>query len=151
MKRINIFTIIQVKEKGALYELDSKFINSPEDANHAIRTVLRLQEKAVEQFWVITLTTKNEIAGLHPISVGSLNASLVHPREVFKPAYLNNAASIMLTHNHPSGDPTPSREDITITKRLCEAGELLGIQVLDHIIVGEERFESLRAKGLISR
>ena len=83
------------------------------------------------------------------VSVGSLNQSIVHPREVFKTALLSNAAAVLLIHQHPTGDPSPSGEDIAITKRLKEAGELLGLKVLDHIIVGEGEYLSFVEKGLI--
>jgi len=83
------------------------------------------------------------------VSIGHLNASLVHPRELFKDVIKKSSAAVILVHNHPSGDPTPSDEDITVTKRLCEAGELLGIRVLDHIIVAGKRYLSFREQGLI--
>jgi DNA repair protein RadC len=92
-----------------------------------------------ETFVVVPLDGKNKPLGFHVVSVGTLTASLVHPREVFKIALLENAAAIVLAHNHPSGDPTPSTEDITITSRLVQAGELLGVRILDHVIVGEGR------------
>lgn len=81
------------------------------------------------------------------VSRGSLNASIVHPREVFRPAILGSAASVILVHNHPSGDPEPSEEDLSITRRLAQVGELLGIPVLDHVVVGKRGFVSLRARG----
>ena len=90
-----------------------------------------------ETFVVVPLDGKNKPLGFHVVSVGTLTASLVHPREVFKIALLENAAAIVLAHNHPSGDPTPSAEDISITARLVQAGDLLGVRVLDHVITGE--------------
>ena len=92
-----------------------------------------------EHFVMIALDTKNKIIGFHVVSIGTLNETLTHPREIFKAAFLMNAARIILAHNHPSGDPTPSDLDIAITKRLCTAGRLLDVPVLDHIIVGEHR------------
>ena len=89
-------------------------------------------------------STKNHVIAVTTVSVGSLNASKVHPRELFQSAMLGNAASLVLAHNHPSGDPTPSPEDIELTKRLVEAGKLLDIAVLDHVIVGENMFVSLK-------
>lgn len=89
-----------------------------------------------EEFHIVTLDTKNQVIDTHQITVGTLDASLVHPREVFRPAIKDAASSILLTHNHPSGDPTPSREDIAVTRRLTEAGKLIGIDVLDHIVLG---------------
>jgi DNA repair protein RadC len=91
-----------------------------------------------EQFWVLLLNGKNRAIGLNLVSVGALTAALVHPREVMKPAILSNAAAIVLVHNHPSGDPAPSAEDLALTQRLWAAGELLGIRVLDHVVVGDE-------------
>jgi DNA repair protein RadC len=147
-KRINVFSVKLVKEKGGLYNLDSKKINSPESAVEIVNEVLDLKHKPNEHFVVFTLTTKNEVAGVHTIHIGSLNASIVHPREVFQQAILNNAASIICFHNHPSSDVTPSKEDIEVTKRLKEAGKVLGIELLDHIIVGNG-FTSLKEKGYI--
>ncbi len=91
-----------------------------------------------EHFVVLLLDRKNKIIGINTVSIGSLTASVVHPRECFKPAILANAAAIVCGHNHPSGDPAPSKEDRALTTRLTEAGKLLGIQVLDHIIVGDD-------------
>jgi len=147
MKRINFYTIKQVKEKGGLYALESDIISSPFDAGNVIKIVLDLNSEAVEKFGIITLTTKNKVAGIHIISIGSLNTTIVHPREVFKAAILNNAASIILFHNHPSGDPTPSAEDIKVTKRLTDAGKIMGIAVLDHIVVGDGEYWSFKEKG----
>ena len=102
-----------------------------------------------EEFVIIGLDGKNRTMFFNSLSVGSLSASIVHPREVFKMAILGNAASLILCHNHPSGDPTPSPEDIEITKRLVAAGELLGIKILDHIIFGDNEYLSFTDKGLI--
>jgi len=103
-----------------------------------------------EVFFVMCLNTKNNVSAVHRCHVGSLNASLVHPREVFKSAILNNAASVILAHQHPSGDITPSMEDINVTKRLVEAGKLLGIEVLDHLVVNSDNsFTSLKERGYI--
>ncbi len=96
------------------------------------------------------LNTKNNVVAVHRCHVGALNASLVHPREVFKSAILNNAASVIVAHQHPSGDITPSMEDINVTKRLVEAGKLLGIEVLDHLVVNSDNsFTSLKERGYI--
>ena len=102
-----------------------------------------------EHFLALYLDTKNQIIKKHIVSKGTLNASLVHPREVFNPAVKASANSIILVHNHPSGDPSPSKEDETVTKNLVDAGELLGISVLDHVVIGNEDFVSLREKGVI--
>jgi DNA repair protein RadC len=103
-----------------------------------------------EVFAVALLTIRHRVLGLHTVSVGCLTSSLVHPREVFKPAILAGAAALLLAHNHPSGDPEPSAEDIALTRRLVSAGQLLGIEVLDHLILGESgRFVSLRERGVL--
>lgn len=149
MKRMNFYTVRLVKEKGALYDLDSFIVRSPEDAAIAARKFFEYDELTQENFCIFTLNTKNKIVGCHTIFIGSLNASIVHPREVFQHALLNNAASIIAFHNHPSGDPTPSREDIEVTKRLVECGKILGIELLDHVIIGNPKFISLKEKGYI--
>lgn len=95
------------------------------------------------------LDGKNRLAGFNVVSIGSLTASLVHPREVFKAAILANAAAMIVVHNHPSGDPTPSAEDIAITQRLRQAGELLGISLLDHVVIGDDRYVSFADEGIL--
>lgn len=102
-----------------------------------------------EHFLALYLDTKNQVIKKQMVSKGTLNASLVHPREVFNPAVKASANSIILVHNHPSGDPTPSKEDETVTKNLVDAGELLGISVLDHVVIGDGEFISLREKGVM--
>ena len=102
-----------------------------------------------EEFVIILLDGKNRMSTIHSVSVGCLTASIVHPREVFKMAILGNAASLILCHNHPSGDANPSNEDIEITKRLVAAGDLLGIKILDHVIIGEGSYVSFADKGLL--
>lgn len=155
MKRINFYSLKMIKEKGGLYDLVDGFtIRSQEDGFIALQKILNLQEEAAEHFGILTLNTKNRIVGVHMIFKGSLNASIVHPREVFQHALLNNAASIICFHNHPSGDPTPSREDIEVTKRLVECGKIMGIEVLDHLITGDgmngnNRYVSLKEKGYL--
>lgn len=98
-----------------------------------------------EEFHIVTLDTKNQVIDSHQITVGTLDASLVHPREVFRAAIKDAASSIILVHNHPSGDPTPSKADLKVTDRLTESGKLLGIDVLDHIVLGHEKAVSIRA------
>ncbi|MDA1193338.1 MAG: DNA repair protein RadC [Candidatus Poribacteria bacterium] len=106
-----------------------------------------LRGEQQEVLYVLCLNAKNVITNHAPVFVGTLNASLIHPREVFRFAVENSAASIILAHNHPSGDPTPSREDVTITKLLVDAGRTLEIPLLDHVILGDNRFESLKESG----
>jgi DNA repair protein RadC len=103
-----------------------------------------LGDKNKEHFYALLLDTKNRIISEQLISVGTLNASLIHPREVFNPAIKASANAIILVHNHPSGDCKPSKEDISVTKTLNEAGELIGIKVLDHVVVGKDGFESVK-------
>jgi DNA repair protein RadC len=109
-------------------------IKTANDAYELVKNELSTLDR--EAFLVISLSTKNKVLGLNMISIGSLNANLVHPREVFKSAILLNASSIILLHNHPSGETEPSKDDIEITQRLVDAGKLLGINVVDHIVVG---------------
>ncbi|HOO12208.1 MAG TPA: JAB domain-containing protein, partial [Bacillota bacterium] len=97
----------------------------------------------------LILNTKNKIVAAHEVSRGALNGSLVHPREVFKPAVLHNAAAIICFHNHPSGNPEPSKEDIETTNRLVEAGKIMGIEILDHIIVSDDGYASLKERGVM--
>lgn len=145
-KRVDIVSIKMVKEKSISYE--NRKISSPDDAQYLCRRFL--DELDREQLIVVSLDTKNQPTSINVASIGSLNSSIVHPREVFKVAILSNANSIIIAHNHPSGDPTPSKEDISITQRLKEAGKLIGIDLIDHIIIGEEkRFISLKEKGLV--
>lgn len=104
-----------------------------------------------EHFWVIFVNTQNHYQAAHDVSTGTLSASLVHPREVFGPALREGAAAIILVHNHPSGDPTPSKEDLRLTQRLVDAGKLLDVRVLDHVIIGNGsgRWSSLAQSGAI--
>lgn len=122
-------------------------ITCPDDA--AEYAMPRLMNEQREHFAVILVNAKNRIIGMPIISIGSLTASVVHPREVFKSAIKHTAAAMILVHNHPSGDPTPSKEDIITTKRLVEAGKLMDIPVLDHIIIGRNKYISLKEKGVI--
>ena len=144
-KRINIVSIKMVKESSFLYQ--TRQILSPKDAYEMIKD--HLQDLDREQFIIACLNTKNEPTNITVVSVGSINKAIVHPREVFKTAILSNAASIMAFHNHPSGDTIPSDQDIQLTHRLVEAGELLGIKLLDHLIIGDRSFTSLKEKGYL--
>jgi DNA repair protein RadC len=122
-------------------------ISSPEDVYR--RLFPRMREQKKEMFIELCLDTKNQILKEEVISMGSLNANVVHPREVFKLALTESAAHIIVAHNHPSGDPTPSREDIEITKKLVETGNIMGITVLDHVIIGDGRHFSMKEAGHI--
>lgn len=121
-------------------------IKSPEDVAIVGRDFMRIHEEPEEYMYMICMNTKNRIIGVFEVSHGTVNASLVTPREVFQKALLANAVSIILMHNHPSGDCTASRQDVEITKRLVEAGKIVGVEVLDHIIVGDQ-YSSLKEKG----
>ena len=144
-KRINIVSIKMVKESSFQYL--ARQILSPNDAYEMIKEQLAGLDR--EQFIIACLNTKNEPTNISVVSVGSLNKAIVHPREVFKTAILSNAASIMAFHNHPSGETTPSQQDIQLTNRLYQAGELLGIKLLDHLIIGDGTFTSLKEKGYL--
>jgi len=146
MVNISFFNLKVVKETSGRYDVRKK-IQTPDDVFNIAQNVIRANEYAEENLWLITLDTKNNITGIFTVSTGSLNSSIVHPREVFKRAVLQNAASIIICHNHPSGDPTPSQEDISTTKRIYDAGKILGIELLDHIIIGDNRYASLKGMG----
>jgi len=122
-------------------------ISAPADAARLLTEMLRYFPE--ERFYTLLLDTRHQVIKSQEISVGTLNASLVHPREVFRTAIREGAAAIIAGHNHPSGDPAPSKEDIALTLRLAQAGELLGIPLLDHVVVGEGRYISLKEKGLM--
>ena len=107
------------------------------------------ENAVVETAQMLALDTKNKVIGIFSLSIGSLNASIIHPRDVFQRAILSNAASVILVHNHPSGDPTPSPEDMELTRKLVEAGKMLDITVLDHVIVGEGAYISMKEHGNI--
>jgi len=121
-------------------------VKVPMDAVAVARA--RLKDKQKEYFLAILVDTRGQVIRTCEISIGSLDSSIVHPREVFKEAIAASAASVIFVHNHPSGDPSPSTEDIGLNKRLAEAGAILGISVLDHIIIGNPDFVSLRERGM---
>jgi len=147
-KAVEILATIEVG-KRLMREADeeSYVIHSPEDGANYVMDDMRFLSQ--EHFVTLFLNTKNQVIHRQTIFIGSLNASIVHPREVFKEAIKRSAASIICFHNHPSGDPTPSREDIDVTARLVECGLLLGIDVLDHIVIGDRKFISLKEKGVV--
>lgn len=122
-------------------------ITSPKDVANMLLDDMRYLKK--EHFKVVFLNVKNVVIDVSDLSIGSLNSSIVHPREVYYDAIKKTAYSIIVCHNHPSGDPTPSKEDISITKRLIEVGKIIGIELLDHIIIGNDDYISFKEKGLI--
>lgn len=144
-KRIEIVSLRTVREKPSLL-YSGRVIRKPEDAADIFRQFIGDLDR--ESFCILCLNTKNEPTALHQVSCGTLNASLVHPREAYKLAILANSAAIIACHNHPSGEPTQSPEDVELTKRLHESGTLLGIELLDHIILGDGTFTSLKERGL---
>jgi len=137
-----------VKESEDTFTKYPKFHNSNE-LFESFRKELALLDR--EHFFLITLDSKNRTIGYHTVSIGSLSTSVVHPREVWKPAILENAAAVIFLHNHPSGDPAPSREDHDCTSRLVETSKILGIRVLDHIIFGETEYFSFADAGILSQ
>jgi len=142
-KRVDIVSLRMVKEASLLYK--DRTIRSPEDGYNLFKQFLGELDR--EYFVIICLNVKNIPTHISVAHIGSLNSSIVHPREVMKTCVLSNAASVIFCHNHPSGQPEPSPEDIDVTKRLVEAGKILGIDVLDHLIIGDDRFISLKEKG----
>jgi DNA repair protein RadC len=147
-KAAQILAAIEIGKRLSYGDAISKVkITEPSTIADLYMDEMRYLQK--EHFKIALLDTKNQIIVTEEISVGTLNASIVHPRDVFKVAIKRNANSIILIHNHPSGDPVPSNEDINITNRLVDAGNLIGIKVLDHIIIGDNRYISFKEKNLI--
>lgn len=139
--RVHIRMIRETSAEMPAYE-----IRNPSQAT-ALMDELRCMDR--EKFVSILLNSKNFVVGVHEISCGTLNASLVHPREVFKAAILANAASVILCHNHPSGDPTPSQEDVRVTMQLVKAGGILDIPIADHIVIGDPAYFSMKEQSLL--
>jgi DNA repair protein RadC len=141
------YRIMLVKESEDTFTKYPKFQNSSE-LFESFRKEFSMLDR--EHFFTITLDSKNRTIGYHTISIGSLSTSVVHPRECLKAALLDSAAAVIFIHNHPSGDPAPSREDRECTNRLVEASKILGIRVLDHIIIGETDYFSFADAGLLT-
>jgi len=147
-KAIQILAAVEIGRRiSNLNYTDRYVIRSPEDGAKYVMNDMRFLTQ--EHFVCLFLNTKNQVIHKQTVFIGSLNASIVHPREVFREALKRSAASIIALHNHPSGDPTPSREDIEVTKRLVECGKIIGIDLLDHLIIGENKFVSLKEKGYL--
>lgn len=137
------------KEVSVNYpELDRK-MNSPEKIVSLAKQFLRLHEQTEEYLYMVCMNNKLELTSVFELSHGNVNSSIFSVREMFQKALLANAVSVILMHNHPSGDPTPSREDIDVTTRAKEAGKLIGVDVLDHIIIGRPTYTSIKEKGYI--
>lgn len=147
-KAIQVLAAVELGRRVSNLNFDDRYvIRSPEDGANYVMNDMRFLSQ--EHFVALYLNTKNQVMHKKTIFIGSLNASIVHPREVYKEALRRSAASIICVHNHPSGCPDPSREDIEVTKRLSESGKILGIDLLDHLIIGENKFVSLKEKGYL--
>lgn len=147
-KAVTILAAIELGRRIHQMQPQERYvIRSPEDGADYIMEEMR--DLKQEHFVAMYLNTKNQILHRQTIFIGSLNSSIVHPREVYKEAIKRSAASIICAHNHPSGDPSPSQEDIHVTRRLLECGKMLGIELLDHIIIGDRKFVSLKEKGYL--
>lgn len=140
-----VYKLLMVKDSVVASTCPRK-IKSPADVAELAMAYSKGLDR--EHLIVIMLDTKNSVIGINTVTVGSLNAATVCMRELFKPAIIANSASIIVSHNHPSGDPTPSPEDVSVTRMIVEAGKLLAIDVLDHIVCGEDRWVSLKERGL---
>ncbi len=147
-KAIQVLAAVELGRRVANLAYDERYIiRSPEDGAKYMMNDMRFLTQ--EHFVCLYLNTKNQVIHKHTVFIGSLNASIVHPREVYREALKRSAASIIALHNHPSGDPAPSREDVEVTKRLAECGKIIGIDLLDHLIIGENKFVSLKEKGYL--
>ncbi|WP_240374987.1 RadC family protein [Bacillus piscicola] len=145
-KSIELQAALEFGRRIYTFQEDDRYvIRSPEDVADYVMDDMRFLTQ--EHFVVLCLNTKNEVIHRQTLFIGSLNSSIVHPRELFKEALRRSAASLICLHNHPSGDPTPSQEDIEVTKRLIECGRLLGVDILDHVIIGDQKFLSLKEQG----
>ncbi|SMG58092.1 RadC family protein [Paenibacillus aquistagni] len=145
-KALELLACLELGRRMAKTRMEEQaLIRRPQDAAMLVMESMRYYKQ--EHFVCLFLNIKNKVLAQETISIGTLDASLVHPREVFRAAIRHGCASVICIHNHPSGDPTPSHEDIAITRRLMEAGELVGIEVLDHIVIGDKRYVSLKEQG----
>lgn len=143
-----VYKYEMVRERVATYSGDfEKRVRDSRDAARFLLDIVKTDRFTVEKFMVLTLNIKLNINGYFEISTGSLDSAPVHPREVFAPAVQTSAACILVAHNHPSGDATPSTQDIEVTERLKNAGDILGIKVIDHIVLGDDNFTSMKAEG----
>lgn len=141
-----VYETLTVREEISSYLKTGTRYTAP---SQVFDTFSFLMQETKENFITLHLDGKNRIIAMDIVSIGSLNQSIVHPREVFKTALLSSAAAIILVHQHPTGDPSPSSEDIAITRRLKEAGEIMGVKVLDHIIVGDKEYLSFVERGIL--
>lgn len=145
MAVVPLYRVTLVREEIAASATSRRTLRTSADVAELLRPLFEGLDR--EQFAVVLLDAKHRPIGMNVVSVGSLTSSIVHPREVFRPAVALPAAALILAHNHPSGDPSPSPEDVEITRRLRQAGEVLGISVLDHVVLGDESHFSFRDAG----
>ena len=147
VKAIEIRAAVELGKRIAAFTQEARpVIRCPADVSQLVMSEMRYESR--EQFRVLLLDTRNQVMRVSTVSIGSLTESIVHPREVFREAIRHSCAALIAVHNHPSGDPSPSPEDIQVTQRLAEAGRVVGIEVLDHVIVGDGRFVSLKERGV---
>lgn len=150
-KAIQIKASFELSKRQELTKEENKEFNvnveSPKSAIELLRD--KLQDYKKEHFKIIMLNSRNKVINIEDVSVGTLNTSLVHPREVFEPAIRHHSASVIIVHNHPSGDPEPSDDDLKMTKKLVESGKILSIEVVDHIIIGKDGYFSFKEKKFI--
>lgn len=145
-KRLNVVSVKMVRERILPYV--TNIIRNPQDI-FSLAKEMQLPDEDREHCLVIALSTKNHVVAIHTVSIGTLNSACVHPREVLKVCILASAASYVLVHNHPSNDPTFSQEDISLSQRLVEASQLVGIEMLDHVVVTSDSFRSMKEQGII--
>lgn len=138
---------VQLVKDGSVRVESRPIIRTPDDVATIMQPLCECH--CEEHFYALIMSSKNHVNAIQEVSVGSLSAAIAHPREVFKAAILSNGAAIILVHNHPSGDSVPSPEDIDLTKKMVDAGKLLDIPVLDHVIIGDRRYCSLKEKGVL--
>ena len=146
---INIYTLKQIRTHHRRYDLEDYPITTPQICYQILQYILDLKSEPVEKFGIISLNSRNKIIGVHIIGMGSIDKLYIEPRDVFMAAMMNNAKSIIAFHNHPSGEAEPSREDIHLSRRLQEAGKIMCIELLDHVITGERNYVSLKEKGFL--
>ncbi len=145
---VTVAAAFELARRSGVEEQRPRTIRGPEDVVEAVGPILRSLSQ--EEFWLLPLSSSNRLLRPVRITVGTLNSSLVHPRECFRPAIERSAAAIIVVHNHPSGNPEPSQEDVAITRQLAEAGRVLGIPLHDHVIIAGSGYTSLAERGLLS-
>ena len=146
---INIYTLKQIRTGRHRYDLEDYPITYPLMCYEVLQYLLDLKSEPVEKFGIISLNSRNKIVGIHIIGIGSIDRLYIEPREVFMAAMMNNAKSIIAFHNHHTGEPEPSRDDVLLTRKLKEAGKIMCIELLDHVITGERNYVSLKEKGFL--